>query len=203
MTQSVSAAGSLPQSCAPSEIKLETTQGEQFELVEALRAGGQFPGALSINDLDGVRVDYADGFGLARPSNTTPTVVLRFKGYAVAALARIEEDFRNAFRRVASISVYRSKEHHAMGNANFAREAEAAVEADSLAALAISSGCGPPRRWRRRYRAGTALAGSRPCALTAGAGGRATCAAMTPIRWRHNPNAVSDGFREARPSGYS
>lgn len=92
---------SLPQSCATPEIKLETTQGEQFELVEALRAGGQFPGALSINDLDGVRVDYADGFGLARPSNTTPTVVLRFEGDSVAALARIEEDFRNAFRRVA------------------------------------------------------------------------------------------------------
>ena len=48
-----------------------------------------------------MRVDYADGFGLARPSNTTPTVVLRFEGDSVAALARIEEDFRNAFRRVA------------------------------------------------------------------------------------------------------
>lgn len=92
---------SLPQSCATPEIKLETTEGEQFALVAALREHGQFPGALSINDLDGVRVDYADGFGLARPSNTTPTVVLRFEGDTVAALARIEEDFRNAFRRVA------------------------------------------------------------------------------------------------------
>ncbi|WP_447920906.1 phosphomannomutase/phosphoglucomutase [Achromobacter aegrifaciens] len=92
---------SLPQSCATPEIKLETAEGEQFELVAALRAQGQFPGAQSINDLDGIRVDYADGFGLARPSNTTPTVVLRFEGDTVAALARIEEDFRNAFRRIA------------------------------------------------------------------------------------------------------
>ncbi|CAB3893609.1 MULTISPECIES: phosphomannomutase/phosphoglucomutase [Achromobacter] len=92
---------SLPQSCATPEIKLETAEGEQFDLVEALRAQGQFPGAQSINDLDGIRVDYADGFGLARPSNTTPTVVLRFEGDTVAALARIEEDFRNAFRRIA------------------------------------------------------------------------------------------------------
>ena len=92
---------SLPQSCATPEIKLETAEGEHVELVEALRANGEFPGALSINDMDGVRVDYADGFGLARPSNTTPTVVLRFEGDTVAALARIEEDFRNAFRRIA------------------------------------------------------------------------------------------------------
>ena len=94
-------AGGLPQSCATPEIKLETAEGEQFALVEALRAQGGFPGAQSINDLDGVRVDYVDGFGLARPSNTTPTVVLRFEGDTMAALARIEEDFRNALRRVA------------------------------------------------------------------------------------------------------
>ena len=91
----------LPQSCATPEIKLETAEGEQFALVDALRAQGEFPGAVSINDLDGVRVDYADGFGLARPSNTTSSVVLRFEGDTVAALARIEEDFRNALRRVA------------------------------------------------------------------------------------------------------
>jgi phosphomannomutase/phosphoglucomutase len=91
----------LPQSCATPEIKLGTAEGEQFDLVEALRAQGEFPGAVSISNLDGVRVDYADGFGLARPSNTTPTVVLRFEGDTVAALARIEEDFRNAFRRIA------------------------------------------------------------------------------------------------------
>ena len=86
---------------APRPRSLETAEGEQFALVEALRAQGGFPGAQSINDLDGVRVDYVDGFGLARPSNTTPTVVLRFEGDTMAALARIEEDFRNALRRVA------------------------------------------------------------------------------------------------------
>ncbi|MDI6947327.1 phosphomannomutase/phosphoglucomutase, partial [Serratia sp. Se-RSmG] len=90
---------SLPQSCATPELKLETTEG--VELVQALRDQGEFPGAVSINELDGIRVDYADGFGLARPSNTTPTVVLRFEGDNVAALARIEEDFRKAFKRIA------------------------------------------------------------------------------------------------------
>jgi phosphomannomutase/phosphoglucomutase len=46
--------------------------------------------------LDGVRVEYADGFGLARPSNTTPVLVLRFEADDAAALARIQADFRRA-----------------------------------------------------------------------------------------------------------
>ncbi|NMG32569.1 hypothetical protein GO615_27125 [Aromatoleum evansii] len=50
----------------------------------------------SILTIDGVRVEYPDGFGLARPSNTTPVVVLRFEADAPTALARIHEDFRRA-----------------------------------------------------------------------------------------------------------
>jgi phosphomannomutase/phosphoglucomutase len=44
--------------------------------------------------IDGLRVEYADGFGLARASNTTPTVVLRFEADNPAALARIQGEFR-------------------------------------------------------------------------------------------------------------
>lgn len=44
--------------------------------------------------LDGLRVEYADGFGLARSSNTTPVIVLRFEADDEAALRRIQEDFR-------------------------------------------------------------------------------------------------------------
>jgi len=50
--------------------------------------------------IDGVRVEYPDGFGLARPSNTTPVVVLRFEADTPAALARIQEDFRRAILAV-------------------------------------------------------------------------------------------------------
>ena len=46
--------------------------------------------------IDGVRVEYADGFGLARASNTTPVIVLRFEADTKAALARIQEEFRAA-----------------------------------------------------------------------------------------------------------
>ena len=46
--------------------------------------------------IDGVRVEYADGFGLARPSNTTPVVVMRFEADTPEALARIQGAFRQA-----------------------------------------------------------------------------------------------------------
>ncbi|GIZ53267.1 hypothetical protein NCCP691_32810 [Noviherbaspirillum aridicola] len=50
--------------------------------------------------IDGLRVEYADGFGLARSSNTTPVVVLRFEGETDAALARIQQSFRSALSAV-------------------------------------------------------------------------------------------------------
>jgi hypothetical protein len=51
--------------------------------------------------IDGVRAEYPDGFGLARSSNTTPVVVLRFEGDNAAALVRIQEAFRRAILAVA------------------------------------------------------------------------------------------------------
>jgi phosphomannomutase/phosphoglucomutase len=50
--------------------------------------------------IDGVRVEYPDGFGLARPSNTTPVVVIRFEADTPGALARIQADFRRAILAV-------------------------------------------------------------------------------------------------------
>jgi phosphomannomutase/phosphoglucomutase len=58
-----------------------------------LRAEAQFPGADRIVDIDGLRVEYPDGFGLARGSNTTPVVVLRFEGENPQALDRIQKEF--------------------------------------------------------------------------------------------------------------
>src|SRR5690606_13394096 len=76
----------LPQAVSTPEIKLATAEGEQFELVAALQREGQFAGAQEIVTIDGVRVEYADGFGLARASNTTPVVVLRFEADDTTAL---------------------------------------------------------------------------------------------------------------------
>ncbi|GAA5236075.1 phosphomannomutase/phosphoglucomutase [Verticiella sediminum] len=91
----------LPQAVSTPELKLETQEGGQFELVSELQEKGEFPDAREVVTIDGVRVEYADGFGLARPSNTTPVVVLRFEADDQAALARIQDDFRRQILKVA------------------------------------------------------------------------------------------------------
>ena len=58
-----------------------------------------FPGASEVIRIDGLRVEYPDGFGLARASNTTPVVVLRFEADDAAALARIQSEFRKVLAR--------------------------------------------------------------------------------------------------------
>jgi phosphomannomutase/phosphoglucomutase len=69
-------------------------------LVERLRAEGDFPSAIERITIDGIRVEYADGFGLARPSNTTPVVVLRFEADSDEALQRIQAEFRSNLQRI-------------------------------------------------------------------------------------------------------
>jgi len=91
----------LPQAKSTPELEMETAEGEQFEVVKRLQEQGQFTGAREVITIDGVRVEYADGFGLARASNTTPVVVLRFEADDDAALARIQQDFRTQLLRVA------------------------------------------------------------------------------------------------------
>ncbi|HTS85593.1 MAG TPA: phosphomannomutase/phosphoglucomutase, partial [Usitatibacter sp.] len=86
---------SLPDSIATPElnIKLER-EGENHALIAELQKTARFAGATDVITLDGLRVEYPDGFGLMRASNTTPVVVLRFEADSHEALARIREDFR-------------------------------------------------------------------------------------------------------------
>ena len=91
---------SLPQSVSTPELHLELAEGENATLVERLRRDAQFPGHLQIIDIDGLRVEYADGFGLARASNTTPVLVLRFEAETAPALARIQAQFKSAIEAV-------------------------------------------------------------------------------------------------------
>ncbi len=91
----------LPDSPATPELHLKTAEGENFSLVEKLQREARFEGATEVITIDGVRVEYPDGFGLARPSNTTPVVVIRFEADTPAALGRIQADFRRAIRGVA------------------------------------------------------------------------------------------------------
>jgi phosphomannomutase/phosphoglucomutase len=91
----------LPQDVSTPELKLEMEEGQPFTLVQALQEQGQFPGATRVVTIDGVRAEYPDGFGLARPSNTTPVVVLRFEAQPAEALARIQGDFRRELAKLA------------------------------------------------------------------------------------------------------
>ncbi|WP_436408651.1 phosphomannomutase/phosphoglucomutase [Achromobacter insolitus] len=91
----------LPQDVSTPELKLEMEEGQPFTLVQALQEQGQFPGAHRVLTIDGVRAEYPDGFGLARPSNTTPVVVLRFEAQTPEALERIQADFRRELHKLA------------------------------------------------------------------------------------------------------
>lgn len=85
----------LPQSESTPELHLELAEGENVALIDKLRDDA-FPGNERIITIDGLRVEYADGFGLARSSNTTPVVVMRFEAETPAALARIQAEFKRA-----------------------------------------------------------------------------------------------------------
>ncbi len=83
----------LPKAFSTPELNIKMAEGEPFVLIDQLKREAHFPDATEVITLDGLRVEYADGFGLARPSNTTPVVVLRFEGDTPAALRRIQDDF--------------------------------------------------------------------------------------------------------------
>ena len=89
---------SLPNAPSTPELHWGLAEGEPHALVAKLQAAKPFPGAERVVTIDGVRVEYADGFGLARASNTTPVIVLRFEADSHAALERIKTDFRKALQ---------------------------------------------------------------------------------------------------------
>ncbi len=90
----------LPDSINTPELNMGTEEGENHPLVEKLVAAADFPNA-KITTIDGLRVDFDDGFGLVRASNTTPCLVFRFEATNEEALARIQEDFRKLVTRQA------------------------------------------------------------------------------------------------------
>ncbi len=87
---------SLPESVSTPELKLKCNEVNSFELVSKLKSEGVFPTAREYILIDGIRVEYKDGFGLARPSNTTPVVVLRFEAKNNDSLSKIKDEFRGA-----------------------------------------------------------------------------------------------------------
>jgi phosphomannomutase/phosphoglucomutase len=87
---------SLPQSPSTPELQMELKEGENFAIIDQMQKNADFPGAEEIITIDGLRVEYPDGFGLARSSNTTPVIVMRFEAENPAALARIQAALKQA-----------------------------------------------------------------------------------------------------------
>ena len=80
----------LPTSFSTPELNVPCKEGEPHAVVEQLIAAADFAAPAVCTTIDGLRVDWPDGFGLVRASNTTPVLVLRFEGHDAAALSRIQ-----------------------------------------------------------------------------------------------------------------
>jgi phosphomannomutase/phosphoglucomutase len=83
----------LPNGISTPEIKVDAPDGDPHVFVERFREQARFEGA-RLSTIDGLRVDWPDGWGLVRASNTTPVLVLRFDADTQEGLARIQEAFR-------------------------------------------------------------------------------------------------------------
>jgi phosphomannomutase len=90
----------LPTSHSTPELNVRCAEGEPHALVEQLVARASFAPPAEVSTIDGLRVDWPDGFGLIRASNTTPVLVLRFEGQTQEALHRIEAEMLALLRKV-------------------------------------------------------------------------------------------------------
>eukprot|EP01034_Spumella_vulgaris_P028733 gene28734-35646_t len=92
----------LPTSFSTPELNVKCAEGEPHSVTSALqaKAASAFSAPAKVSDIDGLRVDWPDGFGLIRASNTTPVLVLRFEGQTEAALHRIEGEMLTLLRSV-------------------------------------------------------------------------------------------------------
>jgi len=84
----------IPDAINTPELQIRLEEGENYTLIAQLQKTARFDNSERVITIDGLRVEYRDGFGLARSSNTTPVVVLRFEADNKIALKRIQDDFR-------------------------------------------------------------------------------------------------------------
>ncbi|MGQ3850145.1 phosphomannomutase/phosphoglucomutase [Pseudomonas capsici] len=90
----------FPNDISTPEINIKVTDVTKFSIIEALEKDAQW-GDAKLTSIDGVRVDYPNGWGLVRASNTTPVLVLRFEAETEAELQRIKDVFHTEIKKVA------------------------------------------------------------------------------------------------------
>lgn len=89
----------FPNPASTPELKIASSDSAKFQVIEALAAGSAFEGG-TLTTIDGIRVDYPEGWGLIRASNTQPMLTLRFEADDAKALAQIQLRFRKALKQV-------------------------------------------------------------------------------------------------------
>ena len=101
----------LPTSFSTPELNVKCEEGEPHRVVEQLIVRASFAAPAEVSTIDGVRVDWPDGFGLIRASNTTPVLVLRFEGHTQQAMHRIEGEMLALLRSVKPEAVIAEAAH--------------------------------------------------------------------------------------------
>jgi phosphomannomutase len=100
----------LPTSYSTPELNVGCAEGEPHTVVKQLQ-NTEFAAPAKVSTIDGLRVDWPDGFGLIRASNTTPVLVLRFEGHTPDALHRIETEMLALLKTVKPDAVVGSASH--------------------------------------------------------------------------------------------
>ena len=101
----------LPTSFSTPELNVVCEEGEPHRVVSQLQSQAKFAAPATVNTIDGLRVDWPDGFGLIRGSNTTPVLVLRFEGHTDAALHRIEHEMMALLKSVKPDAMVQASAH--------------------------------------------------------------------------------------------
>jgi len=101
-TDSETLFSTIPCSMITPELKVLVTEEEKFKLMQQLIEKANFPDAKEIITIDGLRVNFSDGWGLVRPSNTTPYLILRFEATNEVVLKHIQSLFREWMLSVRS-----------------------------------------------------------------------------------------------------
>ncbi|MFP6797136.1 MAG: phosphomannomutase/phosphoglucomutase [Pseudomonadales bacterium] len=89
----------FPPAVSTPELKIPTTEKKKFDVIQALSRSRYFDGG-EIATIDGIRVDYDEGWGLIRASNTSPVLSLRFEAESTEALVRIKNTFQTAITHI-------------------------------------------------------------------------------------------------------
>jgi phosphomannomutase len=101
----------LPTSFSTPELNVPCQEGEPHRVVEQLQKAANFEAPAKLNTIDGLRIDWPDGFGLIRASNTTPVLVLRFEGHTEDALHRIEHDMMALLKSAKPDAKFQASAH--------------------------------------------------------------------------------------------